>query len=229
MSQATPECKTLNAARGAAASHRPDRNRRRGPRRAQGSAASAASRAGRPGISQAEAGGHVSGRVTAASRASRHPAPPANPYSIARARFRLLPGGHRAGGPGGPGPRRARWLQVPCARTGALLANTPWRGRRLDRHREDVTTYRGRPRAGRFPASPLTPAAADCPARGTGVLAPPGARNGNSSCSDACSGLRAAVAPARGLALESPGSGGARSPPDSRGWQRLQNREKPSS
>jgi hypothetical protein len=43
-SRARPKRKTLNAARGAAASHRPDRNRRRGPRRAQGSAASAASR-----------------------------------------------------------------------------------------------------------------------------------------------------------------------------------------
>ena len=45
-------------------------------------------------------------------------------------------------------------------------AIAPWRGRRLDRHREDVATYRGRvrrPRAGLFPASPLTRPAADCP------------------------------------------------------------------
>jgi hypothetical protein len=49
-------------------------------------------------------------------------------------------------------------------------ANVPWRGRRLDRHREDVATYRGRvrrPRAGRFPASPFSRPASACLAAGT--------------------------------------------------------------
>jgi hypothetical protein len=69
----------------------------------------------------------------------------------------------------GPCPGTPRWRPWPAegkagCRCRVLArercpANVPWRGRRLDRHREDVATYRGRvrrPRAGRFPASPLT-------------------------------------------------------------------------
>jgi hypothetical protein len=72
--------------------------------------------------------------------------------------------GRRAGG---PGPRRACRLPVLCVLARERCpASAPWRGRRLDRHREDVATYRERvrrPRAGRFPASPLSRPASACP------------------------------------------------------------------
>jgi hypothetical protein len=65
--------------------------------------------------------------------------------------------GRRAGG---SGPRRACRLPVLCVLARERCpASAPWRGRRLDRHREDVATYRERvrrPRAGRFPVSPLS-------------------------------------------------------------------------
>ena len=72
--------------------------------------------------------------------------------------------GRRAGG---PGPQRACRLPVLCVFARERCpASAPWRGRRLDRHREDVATYRERvrwPRAGRFPVSPLSRPASACP------------------------------------------------------------------
>jgi hypothetical protein len=64
------------------------------------------------------------------------------------------------------GPGRARPTHVARER---CPASAPWRGRRLDRHREDVAIYRERvrrPRAGRFPASPLSQPASACVAAG---------------------------------------------------------------
>ena len=63
--------------------------------------------------------------------------------------------GHRAGGPGPRGHAGCRCRVLARER---CPANAPGRGRRLDRHREDVATYRGRvrrPRAG-LTASPLS-------------------------------------------------------------------------
>jgi hypothetical protein len=84
--------------------------------------------------------------------------------------------GRRAGG---PGPRRACRLRCCVIARERCPASAPWRGRRLDRHREDVATYRERvrrPRAGRFPASPLSRPASLPEGRSAGSRA--GAGNG---------------------------------------------------
>ena len=67
-----------------------------------------------------------------------------------------------------------------CSRESTARRARPWRGRRLDRHREDVATYRGRvrrPRAGRLLASPFSRPVPACPAAGTEGRRP-GSRGG---------------------------------------------------
>jgi hypothetical protein len=89
------------------------------------------------------------------------------------------------GEPSAPvGPRRAGQRPTRCAREGSTARRAQWRGRRLDRHREGVATYRdgflGHGPAGSRPA-PLSRPAAGPPAvtrRASGPVPGTGAQDG---------------------------------------------------
>jgi len=101
-------------------------------------------------------------RRWSANRSHLHATRACGCLCLARARrFRSLPGAPRWRPWSAEGTRAA----VPCARAGALPAIEPWRGRRLDNHREDVATYQGRVRRpGRpVPGQPARPACAGLP------------------------------------------------------------------